>query len=49
MIRGASGLKVFKELGLPDEVLRKVYVENALKLIPGLREDCDAVVKRGTP
>ncbi|MEX0867478.1 MAG: amidohydrolase family protein, partial [Pirellulales bacterium] len=25
-------------LGLPDEVLRKVYYENACKLIPGVRE-----------
>ncbi len=25
-------------LGLPDEVLRKIYYENALRLIPGLRE-----------
>ena len=34
-------------LGLPDEVLRKIYFENALKLIPGLREDYDAVVEKG--
>jgi hypothetical protein len=25
-------------LGLPDEVLRKIYYENALRLVPGLRE-----------
>ncbi len=35
-------------LGLPDEVLRKLYFENALKLIPGLREDYNAVVEKGT-
>ena len=34
-------------LGLPDDVLRKIYFENALNLIPGLREDYDAVVKKG--
>lgn len=34
-------------LGLPDEVLRKIYFENALKLIPGLREDYDTVVEKG--
>lgn len=34
-------------LGLPDDVLRKIYYENALKLIPGLREDYDAVVQKG--
>ena len=33
-----------KGLGLPDEVLRKIYFENAIKLIPGLKKDYDAVV-----
>jgi len=28
-------------IGLPDEVLKKVYSENALRIIPGLRELCD--------
>jgi predicted TIM-barrel fold metal-dependent hydrolase len=31
-------------LGLPAAVLRKIYFENALKLVPGLREDYAAVV-----
>lgn len=35
-------------LGLPDAVLRKIYFENALALVPGLREDYDAVVEKGT-
>ena len=35
-------------LGLPDDVLRKIYFENTLKLIPALREDYDSVVGRGT-
>jgi hypothetical protein len=25
-------------IGLPDEVLRKVYYENALRLVPGTKE-----------
>lgn len=31
-------------LGLPPEVLRKIYYANALKLVPGLREDLDGVL-----
>ncbi|NQU38788.1 MAG: amidohydrolase family protein [Lentisphaerae bacterium] len=34
-------------LGLPDDVLRKIYFENALKLIPGLQDDYDAVSMKG--
>jgi hypothetical protein len=30
-------------LGLPEEVLRKIYYANALRLIPGLKEDYEAV------
>jgi predicted TIM-barrel fold metal-dependent hydrolase len=34
-------------LGLPDEVLRKIYFENALRLIPGVREDYEAATRGG--
>jgi predicted TIM-barrel fold metal-dependent hydrolase len=33
-------------VGLPDDVLRKVYYENAERLIPGIRERYEAYVKR---
>jgi predicted TIM-barrel fold metal-dependent hydrolase len=36
-------------LGLPEEVLRKIYYENALKLIPGLRKEYDAATAAMTP
>jgi predicted TIM-barrel fold metal-dependent hydrolase len=32
-------------LGLPDQVLKKLYYENALKLIPGLEDDYNAIAK----
>ncbi len=33
-------------VGLPDDVLKKVYYENAERLIPGVRERYEAYVKR---
>jgi hypothetical protein len=30
-------------IGLPDDVLKKVYYENALRLIPGLKAKFEAV------
>lgn len=30
-------------LGLPDDVLKKIYHENAMRLIPGLREDVGVI------
>ena len=34
-------------LGLPDDVLKKIYFENALTLMPGLRAGYDRVVGKG--
>lgn len=36
-------------LGLPDEVLRKVYYENACRIIPGVREKWEAYCRRAQP
>lgn len=36
-------------VGLPDDVLRKVYYENAERLIPGVRERYEAYVQRQAP
>jgi predicted TIM-barrel fold metal-dependent hydrolase len=33
-------------LGLPDDVLRKIYCENALRVIPGLRAQAGPVIDR---
>ena len=33
-------------VGLPDDVLKKVYHENLLRLLPGLREKFDRATKR---
>ena len=43
-----QGLWDIYGLGLPDEVLRKVYSENAAKLIPGIRERLDIFNGRGS-
>jgi predicted TIM-barrel fold metal-dependent hydrolase len=38
-----QGLWLIDGIGLPDEVLRKVYHENAARLIPGVKERLDAL------
>jgi predicted TIM-barrel fold metal-dependent hydrolase len=43
-----QGLWNIYGLGLPDEVLRKVYSKNAAKLIPGIRERLDIFNGRGS-
>lgn len=35
-------------LGLPDGVLKKIYYQNALKLVPGLRRDVSQRIKKHT-
>ncbi len=40
-----QGLWNIYGLGLPDEVLKKVYFENAAKLVPGIRERLDKTGK----
>ena len=35
-------------IGLPREVLKKIYHENALKLIPRLRDDWETIIKQQT-
>jgi predicted TIM-barrel fold metal-dependent hydrolase len=32
--------------GLPDEVLRKIYHENAVRIVPGVKERVDAYAAR---
>ncbi len=39
-----QGLWQIYGIGLPDEVLRKIYFENAIKLIPGLREKYERAI-----
>ncbi|MFV2069141.1 MAG: amidohydrolase family protein [Pirellulales bacterium] len=43
-----QGLWNIDGLGLPDDVLRKVYYENAEKLIPGVRQRLEAYRNRPT-
>jgi predicted TIM-barrel fold metal-dependent hydrolase len=44
-----QGLWRIYGLGLPDDVLRKVYHENALKLLPGAREKFERAAARLAP
>lgn len=44
-----QGLWNIYGLGLPDEVLHKVYSENAAKLIPGVRERIEKFASSGSP
>jgi predicted TIM-barrel fold metal-dependent hydrolase len=41
-----QGLWNIHGLGLPDEVLRKLYYENAARIIPGVREKLDAYLAK---
>jgi hypothetical protein len=43
-----QGLWNIYGLGLPDEVLRKIYSENAAKLIPGVRERIEKYAGSGS-
>jgi predicted TIM-barrel fold metal-dependent hydrolase len=43
-----QGLWNIYGLGLPDEVLRKIYSENAAKLIPGVRERIEKYASSGS-
>jgi hypothetical protein len=36
-------------LGLPDDVLRKIYYENALRVIPGLSAQAGPAIGRSIP
>ncbi len=44
-----QGLWSIYGLHLPDEVLRKVYSENAVRLIPGIKERLEKFGKNGNP